>query len=188
MVIPLRNVIAALSASLFAATNFKEITMVKTFGFDKYTFFWNGPHSQWCESFISIDGQIYNCCEQYMMHKKALVFGDTEIAAAVMAAPMPNDQKKLGRLVKGFNPDIWNAVARDIVFRGNIAKYQQNSELRSILERTEGTLLVEASPFDKVWGIGMDVEAASVLSPDKWEGTNWLGQCITEVRLAIHGS
>ena len=155
--------------------------------FDKYTFFWNGPFSQWYISDIKIDGLTYNCCEQYMMAQKGRMFQDMNTTCAVMETPLPREQKALGRQVKNFNAYTWGAVARDIVYRGNVAKFEQNKELEMILEKTAGTLIVEASPYDTVWGIGMG-EAEAVNTPHaQWRGTNWLGQVITEVRLQMFG-
>ncbi len=153
--------------------------------YDKYTYFWSGPFSQWYDSEFVIDEQKYSCAEQYMMYKKALTFGDVEIANAVMRTLNPKEQKALGRQVRGFNIEIWAVVARDIVFRGNVAKFIQNDDLNDELMKTTGTMLVEASPLDKVWGIGLDAKAAKLVTPAEWKGTNWLGQCITEVREAL---
>src|SRR5271157_3358620 len=150
--------------------------------YNKYTFFWDGPFSQWSHSPFVIDGQEYTCCEQYMMYKKAMTFGDTEIAQKVMETECPREQKALGRKVKNFDIPIWASIARDIVFRGNVAKFSQSGEHNFALMKTIGTLIVEASPYDKVWGIGMGAAEANNTPPSEWNGTNWLGQCITEVR------
>lgn len=150
--------------------------------YDKYTFFWDGPFSQWHSSPFYIEGNTFSCAEQYMMYMKALTFGDKETAALIMEAGSPRIQKALGRKVKNFNADIWNVIAKDIVFRGNMAKFTQNLHLMEALSNTEGTLIVEASPFDTIWGIGLDEKTAAVTPPDEWKGTNWLGQVCTEVR------
>lgn len=122
-----------------------------------------------------------------MMAQKARVFGDFLTAAQVMETPMPREQKALGRQVKNFNPDAWNAVARDIVFRANMAKFTQHNELETALFETRHTLLVEASPYDNVWGIGLSEADAIRVGVAHWAGTNWLGQIITEVRESIFG-
>lgn len=151
--------------------------------YSKYTFFWNGIYSQWYLADIVIDEIKYNCCEQYMMAQKARTFGDFDTAMRVMRESSPREQKTLGRQVKNFNPDIWNAVARDIVFRGNMAKFSDaHMDLQDQLYQTAGTLLVEASPYDKVWGIGVSEAEAINLGSVNWPGTNWLGRIITEVR------
>jgi len=154
--------------------------------YDKYTFFWSGPFSNWTNSPFTLDGQKYNCVEQYMMFKKAMVFGDIDVANEVMKTMNPREQKAWGRKVRNFEMDKWAAVARDIVFRGCIAKFTQNLELCDELFKTTETLLVEASPLDKVWGIGLDAKTAMVTPIDEWKGTNWLGQCLTEARETIY--
>jgi ribA/ribD-fused uncharacterized protein len=150
--------------------------------YDKYTFFWSGPFSNWTKAPFFLDGVTYNCVEQYMMNKKALMFGDIEIAKEIMDTNNPREQKAWGRKVRNFKMDQWAAVARDIVFRGCLAKFTQNEDMYQHLIATKGTLLVEASPLDKVWGIGLDEKTASVTPIDDWKGSNWLGQCLTEVR------
>lgn len=150
--------------------------------YDKYTFFWSGPFSNWYDSPFGLDGQGYSCVEQYMMNKKALMFGDIEIANEIMKTFNPREQKAWGRKVRNFKMDQWAAVARDIVFRGCLAKFTQNPDVYKELMKTTGTLVVEASPLDKVWGIGLDAKTAAVTLIDDWKGSNWLGQVITEVR------
>jgi len=150
--------------------------------YDKYTFFWNGPFSQWYESHFELDDMKFNCCEQYMMYKKAMLFNDTGIASLIMATDSPKKQKELGRQVHGFIVEIWEQVARDVVFRANMAKFTQDEFLIQTIADTEGTLIVEASPFDKIWGIGLDEATAKVTPIEQWKGRNWLGLVLTEVR------
>ena len=149
---------------------------------EKFTLFWDGPFSQWARSEFVIDGITYNCAEQYMMAEKARLFGDTEVLAKIMAAKHPSRQKELGRKVKGFDADRWNAVAKDVVRRGSRAKYGQNPSLLTELLATKGTTLVEASPFDTIWGIGLGAEDPRCLDRSTWRGTNWLGEVLDEVR------
>ena len=153
--------------------------------YNKYTFFWSGPFSQWHPSVFIVDGVRYGCAEQYMMHKKALLFGDLAIAEKILATSEPKEQKALGRQVHGFDERTWNAIARDVVLRGSLAKFTQNRELREALLATAGTLLVEASPVDKIWGIGLSAEKAKTTSAADWPGSNWLGLTLTEVRDAL---
>lgn len=150
--------------------------------YDKYTFFWDGPFSQWSTSEFEIDGRVYSCAEQYMMYKKALTFNDVGIAEQIMGTVMPREQKALGRKVRNFVPEIWDSISRDVVFRGNVAKFTQNPIHFDALMATKGTLVVEASPYDKIWGIGLDAEEASTTLQENWPGKNWLGQIVTEVR------
>ncbi len=153
--------------------------MVKT---DKYVFFWNGIYSQWYTSPMEIDGIKYICCEQYMMHQKALFFGDTDTAEKIMLTSDPRDQKQLGRQVKGFDKDRWDRVNLRIVYKGNLAKFTQNPDLKKQLLETGNRILVEASPYDQIWGIGMGEEENGVEDPINWKGQNLLGWAITLVK------
>lgn len=155
---------------------------------NKYTFFWSGPFSQWYKSDMVIDGVKFNCCEQYMMYRKALLFDDKEAITKIMKADDPYKQKRLGREVKNFNQKEWDEIARDVVYKANYAKFTQNEALKWKLINTFGTILVEASPFDKIWGIGLDEETASKTPEDEWPGTNWLGIEITKVRKQLFGN
>lgn len=152
---------------------------------NKYLFFWHGIYSQWHKAPMIIDGIEYNCCEQYMMHQKALTFGDTEIAEKVMMTANPKDQKGLGRQIKGFEKDKWDSVCLGIVYNGNLAKFTQNPSLMSALLSTGDRLLVEASPLDKIWGIGMSEKDPDVEDPSNWKGLNLLGWSITLVKQQI---
>jgi len=149
---------------------------------EQFTFFWNGPFSQWYHNSFKINDITFDCAEQYMMYQKAVLFEDYDTAAKILSIDDPRRQKSLGRTVSNFNPDQWNAVVRDIVFRGNMAKFTQDSDLRETLLRTKGTTLVEASPYDKIWGIGLKESDSRALNRETWQGTNWLGQVLTEVR------
>jgi ribA/ribD-fused uncharacterized protein len=147
-----------------------------------HVFFWNGIYSQWHKAPMTIDGVQYNCCEQYMMHQKALTFGDLKIAEEVLQTSNPKDQKGLGRQIKSFNKDKWDSVCLGIVYKGNLEKFRQNPDLLAELLSTGDRLLVEASPFDKIWGIGMAEEDPGVDDPANWKGLNLLGWSITLVK------
>jgi ribA/ribD-fused uncharacterized protein len=116
----------------------------------EFTFFFTeaSPFSQWYRCTFAVDGNTFGCAEQYMMHGKALLFGDGEIAAQILAAAHPRDHKALGRKVRGFDDTKWKRERERIVRDGNRAKFTQNAELRAQLVATRGTLLVEASPYD----------------------------------------
>ena len=111
---------------------------------EKFTLFWNGPFSQWAPSTFVVDGVTFNCCEQYMMYKKALMFGDYEIAEQIMETDHPRDQKALGREVSGFDRELWEEHCIKIVRDGNYAKFTQNEDLLEELKAMVGTELVEA--------------------------------------------
>lgn len=150
---------------------------------DDYTFFWRENLSQWdMTPFHDNEGNEYSCAEQYMMSKKALLFGDEEINKLIMDAKHPREQKALGRKVRGFNPEIWNANATTIVYQGNMYKFEQNAKLLVSLIATRGTILVEASPYDKIWGIGLAEDDDRCLNQETWQGVNWLGYTLTNLR------
>ena len=149
---------------------------------DEFVFFWNGIYSQWYSSRFSIAGIEYNCCEQYMMAMKALTFNDQESYEAIMSTSSPREQKEFGRGVKNFNTDKWNEVCREYVYQGNLAKFTQNPNLKVELLKTGDREIVEASPYDKIWGIGMGVDHRNIEDKSKWQGKNWLGEAIMQVR------
>jgi ribA/ribD-fused uncharacterized protein len=150
---------------------------------DKSVFFWSGMYSQWFESPFEADGQKFNCTEQYMMYKKAMLFGDEEVANAVMRTRNPKDQKALGRQVRNFDTTVWNQHAIDIVSEGNYQKFKQNPDLSKILlgEHLDKEI-VEASPLDKIWGIGLHFNDEACDDKSKWQGKNWLGISIMNAR------
>jgi ribA/ribD-fused uncharacterized protein len=147
----------------------------------KFTFFWRGPLSQWARSPFSVEGTEYFCAEQFMMSEKAKLFGDHEINEAIMNADNPSECKQLGRKVKNYNDEAWNAVAKDVVYKANHAKFTQNPELYEKLMASEGEL-VEASPYDKKWGIGLREDDVRAQDKSTWCGTNWLGEVLTQLR------
>lgn len=149
---------------------------------EPFLFFWSGPFSQWHPSPFTLGGVTYNCAEQYMMAGKARLFGDSVREQLIMANAAPDVQQNLGREVIGFDPDVWAAHARDIVYRGSMAKYEQNADLREHLLATGTRILVEASATDRVWGIGLRATDPRAKHRNTWRGTNWLGETLTRVR------
>lgn len=149
---------------------------------DTHIFFYGGIYSQWYNSSMTIDGIRYSCCEQYMMHQKALLFKDLTTAAKIMSTTSPKLQKQLGREVINYNEAIWDNRKIDIVFIGNLAKFSQNELLKSELLNTGNRQFVEASPYDTIWGIGMGLDNPLINDPTKWRGLNLLGQVLTFVR------
>ncbi len=117
-----------------------------------------------------------------MMYKKAELFRDKDNAAKILKAKSPGEAKALGRMVRGFDERTWFDARWDIAFAGNLAKFAQNAELRKFLIGTGDRVLVEASPIDRIWGIGMDKEAAMHTNPSQWLGQNLLGFALMEVR------
>jgi ribA/ribD-fused uncharacterized protein len=148
----------------------------------EYVFFWGGPFSQWKKADMVIDGVTYNCCEQFMMAEKARFFEDEAHHIAIMSTNSPRIQKKIGRAVVGFDAEEWNEVCRDIVYKANYAKFTQNEDLKEELLATGDKTIVEASPYDTIWGIGMAKDDPDIEDESKWKGTNWLGEAIMDVR------
>ena len=169
----------------------------------KYATFWkaddgceNNMLSQWYSgSRIAINGRYYDTAEQYMMSEKALLFGDIESYRKIMEEPDPAICKKLGRNVKGFNPDAWDKAFREIIFHGNIGKLQSNIEVVDALLSTENAVLIEASPFDDIYGAGMEkhdllnLDGTLKVKPDQWhkagstkQAENHLGFVLMAIR------
>jgi ribA/ribD-fused uncharacterized protein len=149
-----------------------------------YTFFFTekSPFSQWYPCAFTVDGIAFSCAEQFMMHGKALLFGDHEIAKQILAATHPKQHKALGRKVTPFDDVMWKTKRVEIVKAGSRAKFTQNEELRALLLATKGTELVEASPYDRIWGIGLAATDPRAQDPKTWRGQNLLGKILTELR------
>ncbi|CCH31500.1 hypothetical protein BN6_42130 [Saccharothrix espanaensis DSM 44229] len=138
--------------------------------------------SQWWEGAFTVDGRSYRTAEHFMMAGKADLFGDAGIAERVLAARTPGEAKALGREVRGFDPATWEAHRLDIVVRGNLAKFTAHDTAREFLLSTGERLLVEASPVDRVWGIGLAADDERATDPAAWQGLNLLGEALMEVR------
>lgn len=117
-----------------------------------------------------------------MMASKARLFGDPEMEQKILQSASPREQKAFGRKVKGFEQHVWKANRMEIVIRGNMAKFEQNKEMKETLLSTGKKTLVEASPHDRIWGIGFGPKNPNALLPDKWRGQNLLGQALMVVR------
>lgn len=159
----------------------------------KFLFFWgHQPNkdgsisktcfSQWWLSSFEVDKVIYKTAEHWMMAKKAELFNDNEILTKIIKANSPAEAKKLGREVKNYNDTVWLANRYGIVKQGNYHKFSQNADLKKFLINTKNRILVEASPVDPIWGIGMAGDHKDVLNPEKWRGLNLLGFALMEVR------
>ncbi|MBJ6761754.1 NADAR family protein [Myxococcaceae bacterium JPH2] len=150
----------------------------------KFTFFWRegSPFSQWHPSRFVVEGKTYGCAEQYMMAGKARLFGDAEHEAAILASGSPKRHKALGRKVRGFDAARWEQERERIVYEGNRAKFTQDPTLLATLLKTAGTELVEASPLDRIWGVGLSEEDPRIQDPSRWRGLNLLGKVLTQLR------
>lgn len=159
----------------------------------KYLFFWGHTRSsrdelgkeclsQWYPARFEVDGIPFATAEHYMMYRKALLFSDHIAAEQVLRAPNPGAAKALGRSVRGFVDSIWAEHRSTIVVEGNYAKFSQLAELKKYLLSTKQRILVEASPADHVWGIGLAADNEHVQNPLMWRGLNLLGFALMSVR------
>ncbi len=151
---------------------------------DKHTFFFTkyDPFSNWHIAPCHYHGVDFNCGEQFMMYCKAMLFKDNVIAQKILDTPDPKTQKALGRQVAGFKQDIWEAHCQKFVKVAARARFTQHERLYDALMDTTGTKLVEASKYDRIWGIGMDENAPGVDNEANWPGENRLGNILTELR------
>lgn len=149
---------------------------------EKFTFFYGGIPSQWYPAKFVLDKEEYNCCEQYMMAMKAMLFLDMDAFKIIMETDDPKVQKAAGRTVRNFDPVKWDLNRKLIVYRGNWARYTQNKDQLDWLVSTAGTTLVEASPWDTIWGIGLKADDPLAQFRSTWKGTNDLGEIETQVR------
>lgn len=158
-----------------------------------YLFFWghqpekNGTISKsclsnWYPAQFTLNGITYATTEHYMMAQKAQLFGDTRMYQTILNAKTPKEAKALGRKVTGFREEIWNTHRIDIMVAGNEAKFFQHHEMKHFLLSTHDAILVEASPYDRIWGIGMSVDNPDIENPKAWKGLNLLGFALMEVR------
>ena len=122
------------------------------------------------------------------MHQKALLFDNTEIAQKIMETEDPSAHKALGREITGFIEEIWNQHKYQFVLEANLAKFSQNEPLKEFILSTGSKILVEASPFDKIWGIGMSASDENITNPSLWKGQNLLGIALMEVRETLRQS
>ena len=169
--VPLEHAYAAYDASL-------------TYINDDVVLFWHPPSafSQWTLSPFTVDLVEYNCAEQFMMASKARLFGDDTALSATLATKDPREQKRLGRHVCLFDPELWRSECEHIVLHGNLAKISQNEDMHLALIQTGDRRLAEASPHDALWGIGLSAHDPRASSPDFWCGQNLLGQAVENAR------
>ncbi|MFJ8312592.1 MULTISPECIES: NADAR family protein [unclassified Streptomyces] len=169
------------------------IAHVKSGAHIKFLNFWGhapkrdgtlGPScfSQWWPSPFTVDGVEYATAEHWMMASKARLFGDADAERAALTAANPALAKKAGRLVRGFDEGVWQRERYGIVLAGSLHKFGQDEALREYLLATGDRVLVEASPLDRIWGIGLAADAPEAADPTRWRGLNLLGFALTEAR------
>lgn len=164
----------------------------------KYLLFWGhrpqsdgqvaaGSLSQWWPAKFTVDGVEYATAEHWMMVGKARLFGDEQLIPRILKARTPAEAKKLGRLVQGFDEEQWAAARFELVVEGNVHKFGQDESLRAYLLGTAQRVLVEASPLDRVWGIGLAADNEHATEPQEWRGLNLLGFALMEARARLAG-
>ena len=158
-----------------------------------FLFFWGrkrgdsrevGPFafSQWHKSPFEVGGVVYHTAEHWMMAEKARLFEDPKAEAKILKYLQPRDAQNMGREIRNFNQEVWDAHKFEIVRQGSIHKFEQNDLLRGYLLGTGDRVLVESSPVDEVWGIGLKDSDPKARDPLTWKGTNLLGFALTEAR------
>ena len=164
----------------------------------RYLFFWGHQPSrdgtitasclsQWFAVSFTIDNVYYATAEHWMMASKARLFGDDVTLQQILSAADPKTAKSLGRKVENFDDNVWKQHCRRLVTEGNVAKFSQNDSLRAFLLATEDHVLVEASPYDRIWGIGLKATDEKAKHPATWEGENLLGFALMDVREQLKG-
>lgn len=154
----------------------------------EFTFFWrpwkeeNGFLSNWYTSPFTVEDINYSCVEQYIMRGKAVLFEDDEIEREIMSTNNPRKHKTLGKMVEGFDNDMWDKHKEDVLYKALYAKFSQNNNLKQQLLDTKDTIIAEASPYDNVYGIGMASTSSMARDPKKWKGENLLGKTLMKVR------
>ncbi|MEH0819872.1 NADAR family protein [Micromonospora sp. CPCC 205739] len=162
----------------------------------KYLCFWGhrprrdgtvgaGCLSQWWPAAFTVGGRRFPTAEHWMMWHKAALFGDEEIGERILGAAHPHRAKALGRQVRGFDQATWEARRYDIVVAGSVAKFGQHDDLRAYLLGTGDRVLVEASPVDRVWGIGLAADDPRAEDPARWRGLNLLDFALMQAREAL---
>lgn len=149
---------------------------------DTHVFFWGGEFSNWFAAYFEYEDHEFYNSEQAFMWKKAKFFGDEEIAELILHTQNPRDAKALGRKVRGFDAERWAMVSYPIMIAVNVEKYMQNPRLEEKLLATGDKTLVEASPYDKIWGIGLSEDDDRCLDEHQWQGMNLLGKALMLVR------
>lgn len=154
---------------------------------ETHEFFFTSAHplSQWYPAKFYAEGMWFDNAEHYMMWRKASLFNDNEVRNKLITCPSPKEAKALGRQVKNFDPWLWDHLKKDIVTKGSLHKFTSSKFLLNYLRATGTKKLVEASPWDKIWGIGLSAEDAIRIPEKDWPGRNLLGHCLMDVREII---
>lgn len=144
--------------------------------------FWSGILSNWAPTPYDFAGEHYCCSEQHYMRYKAMYFGDLETAQLIMQSSNPKEIKRLGRLVKNYNDAEWSKVRAGFMYKCIRAKFTGNERARKfLLKQPANHTFAEASPYDKIWGIGLDENDPRAFDKSTWRGQNLLGYALTQL-------
>lgn len=152
---------------------------------DTHIYFWRGALSNWHSCEFQHEGHTFQNSEQAFMWEKAMYFEDYDIADKILKTPNPRENKKLGRQVKNFNTEIWMTLSFGIMAYVNKSKWTSSKKMKKLLLSTGDKILVEASPYDKIWGVGLESTNDLILNEGNWEGMNLLGKALMETRKVI---
>lgn len=152
---------------------------------EKMVTFWNSIFSNFYPCNFVHKGLWFKSSEQAFMWEKAVHFKDTEMCIKILKSVTPKLAKELGRSVKGFNAEAWSDVSYGIMVEVLQSKFEQNKGLKAGLLSTGNRTLVEGSPKDSLWGVGIHWQDVDCLDPSKWKGQNLLGKALMEVREAL---
>jgi ribA/ribD-fused uncharacterized protein len=162
-----------------------KVSLPDPLEFSEFVPFIKGVFSQWHYTPFQLEGRQFVTAEQWMMHAKALLFGDHGMAEKIAVEDDPAVQKRLGQQVRDFDQNLWDQWKIEIVYRGNLAKFSQNEGAKRQLRNTREALLVEANPRDWIWGDGREINYPRGHSPAVWLGENLLGLILTKVRIDL---
>lgn len=142
----------------------------------------NGYLSNWYPAIFKVDEVTFSSMEQFMMYKKAVYFGDIDIAVQILETEDVSCIKKLGRLVANYDDNHWSGIRQLVVYQGLLAKFRQNDDLKKKILLTDGFILAECAVKDKIWGIGLSMKDPDRMDRAKWKGQNLLGYTLMMVR------
>lgn len=141
------------------------------------------PFSNWNQEYrFTIRGIEFDSGEQCMMFWKAMFFGDKGTAAKIMVPAHPSDYKSLGRDVTPYDDAAWDAHRDQMQFILQVERARQIQAVDDLLIASEGKRIVEASQYDKIWGVGLAEYDERILDPRNWRGTNRLGKAYERAR------
>lgn len=153
---------------------------------DDYIFFYKDWLSNYQRTYFEYKDHEFTSTEQAFMYMKAMFFQDYESAINILDSKTPNDARLLGRKVKGYDDKKWSEVRYKIFYDLNLIKYTTDRKLQQMLldSKFDGKIFVEASPIDRIWGIGISEDKDPEYKEHEW-GRNFLGKIITNIRNRI---